>query len=36
MEKNDYREKIIEMVQDIENVEWLKYLYVLLKTLIED
>lgn len=36
MEKNDCREKIIEMVQKIEKEEYLKYLYVLLKTLLEE
>lgn len=34
-EKEEYREKIIEMVNRIENVYWLRSIYIFIKTLLE-
>ena len=34
-EKEEYKEKIIEMVKEIENVYWLRSIYVFIKTLTE-
>ena len=34
-EKEEYREKIIEMVKKIENVYWLRSIYIFIKTLTE-
>ena len=33
--KEDYKEKIIEMVNKIENVYWLRSIYIFIKTLLE-
>ena len=32
-EKEEYRKKIIEMVKEIENVYWLRSIYIFIKTL---
>ena len=29
-EKEEYREKIIEMVKEIENIDWLKLIHILI------
>lgn len=34
-EKEECREKIIEMVNRIENVYWLRSIYIFIKTLLE-
>ena len=34
-EKEEYRGKIIEMVNKIENVYWLRSIYIFIKTLLE-
>lgn len=34
-EKDFYKEKIIEMVQKIDNVEWLRFIHRMLKKLLE-
>ena len=34
-EKEEYEEKIIEMVKEIENVYWLRSIYIFIKTLLE-
>ena len=34
-EKEEYRGKIIEMVKEIENVYWLRSIYIFIKTLLE-
>ena len=34
-EKEEYREKIIEMIKKIENVYWLRSIYIFIKTLLE-
>lgn len=34
-EKEEYREKIIEMVKEIESVYWLRSIYIFIKTLLE-
>ena len=34
-EKEEYRKKIIEMVEEIENVYWLRSIYIFIKTLLE-
>lgn len=34
-EKEEYREKIIEIVNRIENVYWLRSIYIFIKTLLE-
>lgn len=34
-EKEEYREKIIEMVKKIENVYWIRSIYIFIKTLLE-
>ena len=34
-EKEEYREKIIEMVKKIENVYWLRSIYIVIKTLLQ-
>ena len=34
-EKEEYREKIIEMVKKIESVYWLRSIYIFIKTLLE-
>lgn len=34
-EKEAYREKIIEMVRKIDNIYWLRSIYIFIKTLIE-
>nr|DAW00779.1 MAG TPA: hypothetical protein [Bacteriophage sp.] len=34
-EKEVYRERIIEMVKKIDNIDWLKAVYALLKKLLE-
>lgn len=31
----DYKEQIIEMLQKIDNIYWLRSIYVFMKTLIE-
>lgn len=31
----DYKKKIIELVNKVENEEYLKYIYILLKTFLE-
>lgn len=33
-EKDFYREKIIEMVQNVDNVEWLRFIHRMIKNLI--
>lgn len=33
-EKEFYKEKIIEMVEEIENVEWLRFIHRMVKNLI--
>lgn len=35
MNEEEYREKIIEMVQKIKNIYWLRSIYIFIKTLIE-
>ena len=34
-EKEEYREKIIEMVKEIENIDWLKFIYRLIINLLK-
>lgn len=34
-EAEEYREKIVEMVKKIENVYWLRSIYIFIKTLLE-
>ena len=34
-EKEEYRKKIVEMVEKIENVYWLRSIYIFIKTLLE-
>ena len=34
-EKEEYREKIVEMVSKIENAYWLRSIYIFIKTLLE-
>ena len=34
-EEKEYREKIIEMVKKIENVYWLRSIYIVIKTLLQ-
>ena len=34
-EKEEYREKIIEMVNKIENVDWLKFIHRLITNLLK-
>ena len=34
-EKEEDREKIVEMVKEIENVYWLRSIYIFIKTLLE-
>lgn len=34
-EAEEYREKIVEMVKKIENLYWLRSIYVFIKTLLE-
>ena len=34
-EKEEYREKIIEMVKEIENVDWLKFIHRLIINLLK-
>lgn len=35
MNKEDYRKEIIEMVNKIENIYWLRSIYVFIQTLIK-
>lgn len=35
MNKKDYRKEIIEMVKKIENIYWLRSIYVFIQTLIK-
>lgn len=35
MNKEDYRKEIIEMVKKIENIYWLRSIYVFIQTLIK-
>ena len=34
-EKEEYREKIIEMVNEIENIDWLKFIHRLITNLLK-
>lgn len=34
-EKEEYREKIIDMIKKIESVYWLRSIYIFIKTLLE-
>lgn len=34
MTKNDYKKEIIEMVEKIENIYWLRSIYIFIKTLL--
>ena len=34
-EKEDYREKIIEMVKEIENIDWLMFIHRLITNLLK-
>ncbi len=34
-EKEEYREKIIEMVKKIENIDWLKFIHRLITNLLK-
>ena len=34
-EKEEYREKIIEMVKEIENIDWLKFIHRLIINLLK-
>ena len=34
-EKEEYKGKIVEMVNKIENVYWLRSIYIFIKTLLE-
>ena len=34
-EKEEYREKIIEMVEKIENIDWLKFIHRLIINLLK-
>lgn len=31
----EYKEKIIEMVNEIDNIEWLRFLYRIIKNLLQ-